>query len=218
MHLGRPFLRYRCNGHRKSRKKKQRRKIYPARVKKLLHKKTKAWRRYRKTNSVTRRLKYDKCAKLFSSELKKHAISVENKLIDNGNLTNFYKYVSQKTKSKNTIPPLINSEGSMLLQDGQKAECLSSHFSSVFMQDNGIVPDINEPLESVNVNEINSVYFSPYKIAAKIEKLKNHSSPGWDGIPVILLKSLWIVYQFHCQYYLMYLFLPVDYQVFGNIQ
>jgi len=88
----------------------------------------------------------------------------------------------------------MDSEGSIIVHDLQKASVLSSHFSSVFVHDNGVIPNLNnvlvdEEMEKSN-DKINSVQFSPQDVSNQIKKLKSNSAPGWDGISAELLKKM----------------------------
>ena len=44
----------------------------------------------------------------------------------------FYRYISQKRKTKEIIPPLVNEKGELATTDMEKAEVLSEFFASVF--------------------------------------------------------------------------------------
>jgi len=52
-----------------------------------------------------------------------------------GNVKNnrkgFYRYISQKIKSKETISPLTNEKGELATTDMEKAEVLNEFFDSV---------------------------------------------------------------------------------------
>ncbi|KFM11756.1 hypothetical protein AS27_15251, partial [Aptenodytes forsteri] len=44
----------------------------------------------------------------------------------------FYRYVSQKRKAKETVPPLMSKTGKLVTTDEEKAEVLNNFFASVF--------------------------------------------------------------------------------------
>ena len=98
------------------------------------------------------------------------------------------------TKKLNLKDPylLCDPSGNIVMKDLEKANIFNSHFSSVFVQDNGLIPDQRNLLLNDNMNEhlINSVYFSSINVYDKIKKLKSKSAPGLDGISAILLKKL----------------------------
>ncbi|KAK4807047.1 hypothetical protein QYF61_018388 [Mycteria americana] len=48
------------------------------------------------------------------------------------NKKGFYRYVSQKRKAKESVPPLMNTTGKLVTMDEEKAEVLNNFFASVF--------------------------------------------------------------------------------------
>ena len=65
-----------------------------------------------------------------------------------------------------------------------KARLLYNYFASVFVKDNGLMPEF-EPLVYDSSNKINVVYFPPGKVKA-IKKVKTNGSGGDDKLPNIL--------------------------------
>ena len=78
------------------------------------------------------------------------------------------------------------------MNDLQKANIFTSHFSSVFACDNNVIPCLNSELlnDETSDNKLNSVYFSSTDVYNQIKKLKSNSAPGWDGMSAQLLKKL----------------------------
>jgi len=68
--------------------------------------------------------------------------SKEEHLIDNSNLGSFYRYINKKLSSKTGVGVLKDANGNLLNDDASKADRLNVYFSSVFTDDNGILPDI----------------------------------------------------------------------------
>ena len=48
------------------------------------------------------------------------------------NRKRFYRYIAQKRKAKESVPPLMDEKGELVMTDMEKAEGLSNVFSSVF--------------------------------------------------------------------------------------
>ncbi|KAK4830251.1 hypothetical protein QYF61_009318 [Mycteria americana] len=51
---------------------------------------------------------------------------------DTNNKKGFYRYVNQKKKVKESVPPLMNKNGALVSTDEEKAEVLNNFFASVF--------------------------------------------------------------------------------------
>ena len=141
---------------------------------------------------MLRQATYNRLAVAYKLALTKHVTSIENRLIDSNNCRSFFNYINKKIKSKGSIPILVDSSGSSVVNDLQKANLFSSHFSSVFVYDNNVIPDLHSELsnDESNDNKLNSVYFSAMDVYNQIKKLKHNSAPGWDGMSANLLKKL----------------------------
>lgn len=53
-------------------------------------------------------------------------------LIVKNNRKGFHRYIGQKRRAKEIVPPVINEKGELTTADMQKAEVLSKLFASVF--------------------------------------------------------------------------------------
>jgi len=163
----------------------------PKHIRRLCSKKAKFWRRYKARPSLLREATYKKYSDLYVRELKKHITSIENELINSKHCRSFYNYANKKFKSKVSIPLLLDSYNNIVVDDLQKANIFCSHFSSVFVQDNGTIPhEDNEQLNCKTSVNIESIYFSSINVFDKIKKMKSSSAPGFDGISANLLKKL----------------------------
>ena len=183
-----------CSVHKRSLRKRtaKPRKSYPKHIRRLCCKKAKSWKRYNSRPSLCRKATYKRHAASYKIELDKHISSIENQLISSNNCRSFFQYVNKKMKPKSHIPSLIDLSGIMVVDNLQKANIFSSHFSSVFIVDNGVIPDIMNDLSTDPINDykLNSVYFNSVNVYYQIKKLKSNSSPGLDGICALLLKNL----------------------------
>ena len=102
-----------------------------------------------------------------------------------GNTRKFYAYVNSKKTVKSTVGPLIH-DGVKTDDPKEMANILNKYFASVFVEeDTENLPTISE----ANVEPLENIYFDQSKIKKKIEKLKDGSAPGPDGISVIFLKK-----------------------------
>ena len=112
---------------------------YPLRIKKLLRNNLSCWRLYKAFPTVSVFDKYKRASKACSSAIKLYQTSIEEKLIENGNLGSFYKYVNKKLNGSNGIAPLRDTNGNLHTDNAEKADLLNKYFSSVFTTDNGII-------------------------------------------------------------------------------
>ena len=56
------------------------------------------------------------------------------------NLGAFYKFVNKKLSNHSGIAPLKSVDGSLVTDDGDRANLLNSYFESVFTHDDGSTP------------------------------------------------------------------------------
>ena len=62
----------------------------------------------------------------------------ENKICNSKNLSSFYKYSKKKLRLKNSeIPPLRRDDGTLVIDDTDKANFLNETFQSIFITDDG---------------------------------------------------------------------------------
>ena len=128
--------------------------------------------------------------KRLNDTIKDEVLKIENNLVSSGSCKKFYEYVRTKTTAKQDIPSLVSPDSGVVHRDYDKATLLNDYFTSSLSLDNNILPNFEVPsVEAKNLN-ISNVYFYETKISNKIGKLKNNSSPGFDGVPVTLLKNL----------------------------
>ena len=82
--------------------------------------------------------------------------------------------------------PLKNETG-LQYDSAEKANILNNFFSSVFVKNDGILPDFPPGTDSKISHNIE---FHPSLVKKAINKIEAHSGGGPDGLPAILLKKL----------------------------
>jgi len=98
----------------------------------------------------------------------------------------FFNYVRKKTKARSGIGPLKEG-GRVVSDDTEMADVLNEFFSSVFTrEDTSQVPE-PEPMQTHS--KMSNIWITTQDVKKRIEKLKNQSSPGLDGITPRLLKE-----------------------------
>jgi hypothetical protein len=154
---------------------------YLLHVKNLIRKKTGCWRLYRRCHTDVLYAKYKRLAKECSCAVKQYQTSIEAKLIENGNLGAFYKFVNKKLNGSNGIAPLRDENGILHLDNADKAALLNQYFSSVFTNDNGIIDSSRLPKQVQH--KMQPFCFTPPMVLKYIHKLKASSGAGPDGLP-----------------------------------
>ncbi len=117
-----------------------------------------------------------------------HVAGVEEKILSSNNIQKFFKYVSRRFKSKESVAPLRKDVGGSIVDDSaSKADILNKAFASVFTRDNGILPNIPT---IPGLEELRDVDITEEGIVKHINSFKNLTSMGPDGLPPFLLKKL----------------------------
>jgi hypothetical protein len=161
---------------------------YPLSVRKLQHKKCRAWRCYKQYKTHPLKLKYDTIKKKCDSAIDSFIKEQEERLITDGNLGAFYRYVNGKLTFKSGVSTLKDANGISLSDDMSKAERLSEYFASTFTEDNHILPQVSR---KVNDNiELNNVDFRSDLVYKHLRNLNVKTSSGPDLLPALLFKNL----------------------------
>ena len=99
----------------------------------------------------------------------------------------FYKYVSSKTKPKESVSNLCKGDGLLTDNDSEKAELLNNFFSSVFTSEDS--SDSQEFIKDINV-QICNLSVSPDQMEKALNNLNISKSPGPDKLHPRILKEL----------------------------
>ena len=152
-----------------------------------VRKKRKLWKRYKICNTQQLFSDYKKQEKVTHKLCKQAKKVFEKKLAtDQTNSRKFFAYVNSRKTVKSSVGPLISEQGTKVADSKDMADILNKYFASVFTDEDIVnIPEITdadvEPLNTIVINERN--------IIEKIDKLKNGSAPGPDGMAVIFLKK-----------------------------
>ena len=132
--------------------------------------------------------KYKNLEKEYKKAVLKHTKSVENKIVKSGNKKVFYGYVNKRLHTKTNLPPLIDNNGSLILDSKQKADYLNKHFSSIFLKDDGSpTPDL--PQHKQNFNSMLKITVTEEDVKTAIFKLKRTVSRTPEGIPTLFITN-----------------------------
>lgn len=161
--------------------------LYPYFIRQMLRKRKAAWRKFRRFHTQKLYDKYVQIDVKCKDAIYKFDTEKERKLVESGNVGQFYKYVNNKIISKTGIGIVKNNTGDMLHADNDKAECFNSFFSSVFTPDNNKIPSIEA---KALPNSIVDVTFAYEDVVKAIHSIKAKKSAGPDGLSSSFLKGL----------------------------
>ena len=145
------------------------------------------WKQYKVQKTMESKKEFRAVASLTKEVIKEAQKEFEDKLAEglDRDPKLLYTYMKSKTKSHDTIGPLVDENGALECDPKKQANILNRYFSSVFGTDlqDAVVRDVTEE------DGLQLVYFDPEAIKKNVLKLKNKSSPGPDKITPRLLKE-----------------------------
>ena len=157
-------------------------KKYPKNIRQLLSNKSKTWRAMKANpNSTNLIAKYKTLTTKLKDAMRSHEIEEETKIINSDNIGTFYKYVNRQLSHPSGIGVLYDNYNQPIIADNKKADLLNSYFESVYVDDNGILPQCNS-----RVNDgvkLDDVTFSPETIYHTIRNLKPKITCDPEGYP-----------------------------------
>lgn len=159
---------------------------YPTRIRKLLRKKSVAWRIYRRFRTNECHVRYCRISSICRAAIHSYHVQREENIINSGNVGRFFNYANRKFKCNSSVGPLRLPDGSITVDPTRKADLLQSVFSTKFTTDNGVCPSF--PPRGGGGENLNFVYFSALSVKRAIRKLKSKSSGGPDQISPLLVK------------------------------
>ncbi len=156
-------------------------------LKRLRSIKQRRWKKYTKTRNIVSHNEYKEAATRFRTEFMSNKKKYEKNLFTaNNTLSKFYGYVKTQTTANSSIPCIQKTDREYAITDEEKANEFSEYFSSVFVNDNNIIP----AFEPDCVGEINRFHCSVMDVIKAVRKLKSYSSPGPDGVTGYFLKNI----------------------------
>ena len=170
--------------------KKYSSRFYPRHIRVLLNRKAATWRSLRNNHSPDRYIKYCNIAHQCKTAIHDYDSERERNLLNTNNVGAFYKFINNKLHNSSGIAPLYNDAGTLLTSDLEKANLLNSYFKSVFIQDDGILPNFPSRFPPTTTPiEINDIKLSPSILNRIMSKLKTNSSAGPDSLPPIFYRN-----------------------------
>ncbi len=160
---------------------------YPRHIRKLVNRKLKLYRAWKRLGTFESKLTYRKAALDVKNAIIVLRIAKEKEILSAGITHQFYQYVKTQLKTRYGVPPLKGPDDSIVTTDSDKAEILNQQFASVFIEDNAVLP----PILSFTTGSKLLKFFINQEIARKTMcKLRPSFSLTPDGIPNFVLKNL----------------------------
>ena len=119
-------------------------------------------------------------------EIKKNTQKYEQRVIESGNVSQFFSNIKSKLKFNQGIGPYENDVGNLIHDSKEKADVFLNRFSEVVTISNGTTPNFKCKADKI-VGEIDIDPFSVWKL---LQKLPNKLSSTPDQLPAYLLKRI----------------------------
>jgi len=138
------------------------------------------WKKWKHSKRHEDKNAYNETANNCRSAIMKYNAAKELELIRKNNIGSFYNFVNNKLHSRSHINALMRPDGLMTDSADEKSEIFNSFSASVFIEDNGCLPQfckrVNDDVSLTSVN------FTPSIVRQTLRRLKPSSSAGLDGI------------------------------------
>jgi len=153
--------------------------------------------------------------KKFITEKKTKQLVIGN---NKKNLGIFYKHINSRLTHKTGITPLCEPDGTIVIEDGHKANLLNSHFVSVGTIDDGIFLPFVVVARPKNAS-LSIIYFNTMDIVDIVSHLKVSllRRPAPMVSQRFYLKVLFINYVTHYLFYFQLFFCLVIYLICGKL-
>jgi endonuclease/exonuclease/phosphatase family metal-dependent hydrolase len=156
--------------------------------------KSRMWLRYRQSKSYNDMVEYKIAQRKAVKEYKKAKKQFERKLAKDIKINpkSFYAYVRSKSKVKDSVGPLRDSDGQLVSEKEKMCNLLNEYFGSVFTTENSVneLPEVKCFFNEDKSHMLSNIVLTRDIISIKLSKLKVNKAPGIDGIvPRLLVET-----------------------------
>jgi hypothetical protein len=157
---------------------------YPLYIRRMLREKLRLWKCKDIDNGHTYKLYASKCR----CAIKRFNLNREQRVLSSGSIKNFFAYVNSQRGNRASIGALIDEHGNIICNESEKCETFSRYYSSVFTDDNNILPPFSKraPLRHC----LDEIEISPAIVELYLKKLSFKFTHTPDNIPPGILKKL----------------------------
>jgi hypothetical protein len=155
----------------------------------LYNKKKRAWQKFKRSLKGTDYDKYKEIAELYKSSCIKVKRDFESRLFSkvSKNPQSFFNYISKIQYAPSNQINIFNDNKSAFLSDCEAANKFAKYFSSVFINDNGVLPNfVNVNPSSPNI----ALKVTSTDVICAIRKLNKQACPGPDGLPASFISCI----------------------------
>jgi hypothetical protein len=158
---------------------------YPHTLIRLIKLKTNAWSHYRITKSQQALNTFKQLSARVRRETRDFWRRREEKILQNGSLGDFYKYIGKKLNPKSNNIVLLDDEHRLVTPEAIP-NCFNNYFSTVFAEPSDVTP----PFASVTALSSAQVTFTREAVLTQLSKLKSTGPAGVDMLPPLFMKTL----------------------------
>ena len=98
----------------------------------------------------------------------------------------FYSHINRARKTRDSVAPLKNDEGQIIVEPQKQADVLNRYYAQVFTRSDVAPPDPRRKTEA----KIEKIVVTKLKVMAAIDGLKRDAAPGPDEIPPCVFHEL----------------------------
>ena len=161
---------------------------FSTKLRRLRNIKQRRWQKYKHNRNIVLYANYKDAASKFRSEFLLSKCNYEKKLFDSQNVDpkRLFNYIKKQNSVVTSIPSIKTTDGNLVTSDFDKSNVFSEYFSSVFVNDNGFMPNF----QAGCTGSFHSFTCNVVEIIKIVKKLSNNSAPGPDGYTPFFLKNI----------------------------
>ena len=151
------------------------------------------WKRYRETREYHLYEAYKCQRNKAQNEVKKAKQYFEKKLAENikTDPKSFYAYTRSKTRTKDSIGPLVDLMGEVITDSIQAANLLNDYFASVYTDEEmSNLPDPVNIFTKTIEESLQTIEFTIAIVQEKLSKMKPNKAPGIDNFNSSMLREV----------------------------
>jgi ribonucleases P/MRP protein subunit RPP40 len=164
------------------------------RARKFRKYKSNMWKKYQESKAYNDWVEYKIALNKTTCEYKKAKKNFEKKLSMNikTDPKSFYAYTRSKSTVKQTVGPLKDSGGNLIVDNADMCSLLNGYFSSVFTLEDtsAVLPEVKQMYKGDQTNMLLDIVITPQVVEKFLRKLKPNKAPGVDGFSSQLFKEL----------------------------